>query len=162
MIQYIIPALTSLIDKLFPNPAEAEAAKLEMMKELNKAQQAEIEATSNIVIAEAKGETKIQKTWRPFVALGFCIITLFLLVNNLMLFPILKAFGYAITIIPIPPELWYVDMVCIGGYIQSRGSEKKALINSEKNWFDAFRYAMGGSLPQALVDKVNEFRKIGK
>ena len=150
MIQLIIPALTNLIDKLFPNPAEAEAAKLEMMKELNKAQALEIEAKAKVVVAEAQGESPAQRNWRPHLMYLFMLIIAF----NYIIAPLLVMCGLPLVALPIPGDMWVMLSIGIGGYIGGRSYEKSKALDNKK-YFDAIREVYG-AMSQQQVDVINK------
>jgi len=77
---------------------------------------------SNVVIAEIQGQSWIQRAWRP-VLMWVCI---FIVAWNYIINPILglnKA-------IEMPPELWKLLFIGVGGYITLRSGEK--IINNLK------------------------------
>lgn len=69
-----------------------------------------MELKSNIIVSEAKGESWIQRTWRPITMLTFlCLIC-----------------GHYLGLLafPIADQMWTLLQIGIGGYIASRGVEK--------------------------------------
>lgn len=65
---------------------------------------------ADIIMTEAKGESWLQKSWRPVTMLTFlCLITM-------------HYFG--ILAFPIADDMWKLLQIGIGGYIVSRGAEK--------------------------------------
>jgi hypothetical protein len=82
--------------------------------------QTEIERASDVIIAEAKGESFLQRNWRPILMLSFTAI----IVNNYILAPYLDAvFGSGIQL-TIPPDMWNLLKIGVGGYIVGRSAEK--------------------------------------
>jgi hypothetical protein len=78
------------------------------------------EMQSSVIIAEAKGESWIQKRWRP----GLMVLFGLIIFNNYVLNPYINAiFGISITM-PIPPEMWTLLKIGVGGYIGGRTVEK--------------------------------------
>ena len=75
MIAAIIPAITSLIgtaiDKAIPDKAQAEELKAKITLAAMKADHAELKAATDIILAEAKGESWLQRNWRPVLMLWF-------------------------------------------------------------------------------------------
>jgi len=71
---------------------------------------------SNVVIAEIQGQSWIQRAWRP-VLMWVCI---FIIAWNYIINPIL-GFNKAID---MPPELWKLLFIGVGGYITLRSGEK--------------------------------------
>ena len=97
MLQYI-PLLSKLIEKLFPDPVQAEKARAEMMTIMADAQAKEMEAKANVVVAEAQGESAAQRNWRPHLMYLF----MFILGFNYILAPLMTMFGIQIQTLPIP------------------------------------------------------------
>jgi len=77
---------------------------------------------SNVVIAEIQGQSWIQRAWRP-ILMWVCI---FIVAWNYIINPIL-GLNRAIN---MPPELWKLLFIGIGGYITLRSGEK--IINNLK------------------------------
>lgn len=149
MIQYI-PLFGKLIDKLFPNPEQAQRAKAEMMTIMADAQAKEMEAKSKVVVAEAKGESAVQRNWRPHLMYLF----MFILAFNYIIAPIMGMFGLTIETLPIPNDMWFLLTIGVGGYIGSRGFEKVARIKTNKDIYETLR-EYKGYLSQEDVDKIN-------
>ena len=72
-----------------------------------------VDKQSAIIIAEAKGESKIQRLWRPWSMVGIG--------SMIMLGTILGWFGINIS---VPPELWTLFQLGFTGYIVGRSGEK--------------------------------------
>jgi hypothetical protein len=125
-----VPVIGGLIDigktvakGIFGDKAEGRKFQHEfevaMLKEGSAILQIEINKQAEIISAEAHGD-KWQRRWRPTLMYA-CIA---IIVNNFILQPYLQAiFGWSVTL-TLPPELWKVMMIGIGGYIGSRGVEK--------------------------------------
>lgn len=137
----IVKPIASLIDKLHTSDdergrlrnalAETEAnvarkildyqAKvLELEAEVTRAQ-------TQAIVAEAQGESWLQRTWRPGMMVLFGIVV----ANNLVLAPYVKILSgvdlsLAITAGAVPDKVWSIIELGIGGYIASRGVEKVA------------------------------------
>ena len=76
---------------------------------------AELELTrkrSELIQAEAKGESWIQRNWRPVTALTFLVLI------------VLHHLG--VLSIAITDQMWDLLQIMIGGYVVSRGIEKAA------------------------------------
>lgn len=71
MIAAALPILGSIIDKIIPDKQAADKAKLELLKQQQSGELAELTAMQNIIVAEAKSEHVITATWRPIVMLTF-------------------------------------------------------------------------------------------
>jgi len=87
------------------------------------------EYKQKVLVAEAQGESGIQRSWRPITMLTF----VFIIFNNFVLAPYVMAFGGSVPTLEIPPGMWALLNVGIGGYIASRGVEKVFQIRNGKN-----------------------------
>lgn len=70
----IIPAIEFVgraIDKIFPNKEEAERLKAQIAIEAMKGDAKELESATKIIVAEASGESWLQRNWRPMLMLWF-------------------------------------------------------------------------------------------
>lgn len=70
----IVPALEFIgraIDKIFPNKEEAEKLKAQITLEAMKGDAKELDSATQIIIAEASGESWLQRNWRPVLMLWF-------------------------------------------------------------------------------------------
>ena len=98
--------------------------KLELLKELHEAEAKMMEAQAKTIVAEASSEHFLVAAWRPITMLVF----VFIIANNYIIAPYLLAFGYTIPTLDIPPDMWTLLTVGIGGYVASRGGEKMVKI----------------------------------
>jgi len=80
----------------------------------------EKELQANVVIAEAKGESWLQRNWRPLLMLC-CIIVV---ANNYIILPYLELFGVKGAVLSLPDNLWDLMKIGVGGYIVGRTGEK--------------------------------------
>ena len=78
------------------------------------------EAQSNIIVAEAKGQSWLQRNWRPLLMISITAI----LVNNYILFPYISMFTDKVTMLEFPGGLWTLLTTGVGGYIIGRSGEK--------------------------------------
>lgn len=120
MIGSIIGALGTVIDKIFPDADDAQKAKLKLLELEQSGELARITAAKEIVTAEAKGESWLQRNWRPLMMLAFILI----IVNNYILVPYLSAFGLLHVTLDLPPKMWSLLEIGVGGYVVGRTVEK--------------------------------------
>jgi len=74
----------------------------------------------DIIIAEAKGDSWLQRNWRPMLMCAFG----FIVVNNYIISPYLQAlFGFSVHL-DLPPAMWDLLKIGVGGYIVGRSVEK--------------------------------------
>ncbi len=80
----------------------------------------EINAQQNIIIAEATGGSWLQRNWRPgLMALFGAIVA-----NNYIVYPYLRLFWPEAPIMEIPPDMWALLKLGVGGYVVGRSAEK--------------------------------------
>lgn len=125
MLGLLVPAIASLIgkviDKAVPDAAQAAQLKAAMMDQINKMDLAELQGAVSIILAEAQG-TGLKANWRPITMLVFVAIV----ANNYIVAPYLQAFfGWSVTL-ALPPDLWALLKIGLGGYIVGRTAEKVA------------------------------------
>ena len=121
ILEVVTGPVTDLISEFVEDPDER--ARLEAQFQLALLQQEStlVSATRDIVVAEAQSESWIARNWRPITALTFTAI----LANNYILVPWLRAFGVeTIAVLDMPPELFTLLTVMIGGYVVGRSLEK--------------------------------------
>jgi hypothetical protein len=118
----IISSVLGIIDKIIPDPKQAAEAKLKLLELQQSGDLALVQASSQIVTAEAQSSSWLAANWRPLTALSFVTI----IVNNYIIYPYLKLFGLPGAMMEIPPDMWRLLDVMLGGYVVSRGFEKIA------------------------------------
>lgn len=150
LIPFIGP-ITRLLEQILPNKKAQDEAKLKMLEALHKAQSEEYKAKGAIITAEAKGESWLQRNWRPMT---MCIYGL-VVANNYIIAPYLGAFGIIIPTLKIAPEMWTLLTVGIGGYIGLRSGEKIAKEFNKKKFYESLRED-AGSLSQSQVKMLEE------
>lgn len=151
----LISPLSTLIERIFPDKEQQDKAKAEMMTIMYDAQAKEVEAKSKVVIAEATGESWMQRNWRPVLMFTFIA----LIINNYILLPYAKALGIPIQALQLPPEMWTLLTIGVGGYVVGRSGEKiyKSNFNHDA-YFNSMRDQYG-SLSQQDVDRMNKALK---
>jgi len=116
----LIKPVFSVIDKYIDNETERERLKAKIQEQLLRNNAAELKAASEIITAEARGESWLQRNWRPILMLTIVAIV----ANNYLLAPYVQAFGGVAVNLDLPPELFNLMTVGVGGYVVSRGAEK--------------------------------------
>lgn len=79
-----------------------------------------MEAQSNVIIAEAQGQSWLQRNWRPLLMLVIILIV----ANNYLLFPYASIFTEKVKILDLPDKLWTLMEIGVGGYLLGRTAEK--------------------------------------
>ena len=78
------------------------------------------DARSNVIMAEAQGQSWLQRNWRPLLMLVIiCIVA-----NNYILYPYLSIFTDKVRVLDLPDRLWQLMEIGVGGYILGRTAEK--------------------------------------
>jgi len=118
----LLPVLGTVLDRVIPDPEQARRARAEMSEILLAGELKELEAAANIILAEANGESWLQRNWRPILMMTFG----FIIANNYIIAPYMEAlFGFSV-VLEIPPAMWELLKLGIGGYILGRSGEKAA------------------------------------
>lgn len=117
-----IAAIGSVIGNFVQSPDEKAKAQLELTKvglefqakvmevELEYAKQA-----ASVINTEAGSSNWLASSWRPVLMLTFTYIVL----HNFVLAPV-----FHLTVVPIPPDMWDLLRIGIGGYVIGRSLEK--------------------------------------
>lgn len=111
----LAPILERTLDRVLPDTVEKDRVRAELQAALLE-NAAELERTAAAVImAEAQGESWLQRNWRPLLMVLFGVIV----ANNFLLVPL---FGTPTA--EIPPDMWDLLKLGVGGYVVGRSAEK--------------------------------------
>ncbi|MDX9862834.1 MAG: 3TM-type holin [Rhodospirillales bacterium] len=111
----LIGGLFSVIDKAVSDKDEAARIKARLQEMVLTGQMKEIEAAAAVIVAEARSESWIARSWRPLLMLLFGVI----IANNYLVVPL---FGTPAA--DIPPDMWDLLKLGVGGYVLGRSVEK--------------------------------------
>lgn len=120
MIGAILTFLGPVVDKFFDNQADKDKFKAELFSQLASNEAEIVKAQSQIITAEAKGESWLQRNWRPILMLSIVSIV----VNNYLIVPWANFLGTGAPVLELPSELFNLMTVGVGGYIVGRSGEK--------------------------------------
>ena len=82
----------------------------------------EISTAANIILAEAKSESWLARSWRPLLMM----VAIVIIANNYLLVPYANAlFDFGI-MLELPDALWTLLTIGVGGYTLGRSGEKVA------------------------------------
>jgi len=124
MIAALLPVVGEVIKRVLPDKDAQVKAQTELNTMLLDGSFKEFEKQADIIIAEAKSEHKITSQWRPITMLTFVAI----IANNYILAPYLQAmFGWSVAL-DIPPDMWDLLKLGLGGYMIGRSGEKIAQV----------------------------------
>ena len=109
-----IPLVGKLIDKLFPDAQSANQAKGKLAEMMLNGELEALAHQAGVISAEAKGESWLQRCWRPLVMLVFTALV------------VCRWMGWSAPDLSAEVELklFSIIQLGIGGYIASRGVEK--------------------------------------
>jgi hypothetical protein len=117
-----IEAIGGVLGKFIASPEDKLKAQLELTKiemELReKVLQADVEfakAGAGVITTEAGSGNWLAASWRPILMLTFTYIIL----HNFVLAPV-----FHLQVVPIPPDMWDLLRLGIGGYVIGRSAEK--------------------------------------
>jgi hypothetical protein len=111
----LLPAVTTILDKVLPDPKAAAEAKLKLFELQQAGALTELNKAAEVIVAEAQGNW-LQKSWRPILMLTFGA----LIVARWMgwVAPNLSEAEYI--------KLWDIIQLGLGGYVIGRSAEKVA------------------------------------
>jgi len=111
----LIGGVFGVIDKAVEDKDQAAQIKAKLQEMVLAGQMKEIEAAAQIIVAEAKGDSWLQRSWRPLLMCLFGVI----IANNYLVVPL---FGTPAA--DIPPDMWDLLKLGVGGYVLGRSVEK--------------------------------------
>lgn len=118
MLQFLpllAPILEKTLDRVLPDTVEKDKVRSELRLSLLE-NVAELERTAaNVIMAEANGESWLQRNWRPLLMLLFGVI----IANNFLIVPL-----FSTPKAEIPPDMWDLLKLGVGGYVMGRSAEK--------------------------------------
>jgi len=80
----------------------------------------QMKAQKDIIVAEATSSSWLARNWRPGIMALFGII----IFNNYILNPWLGAMFSVNVMMEIPPQMWQLLKIGLGGYVVGRSTEK--------------------------------------
>jgi len=111
----LLTGLLGVVDKAVEDKDQAAQIKARLNALALGGQMKELEAAAQIIVAEAQGESWLQRNWRPLLMVLFGAI----IANNYMLVPIFNT-----PAADIPPDMWDLLKLGVGGYVVGRTVEK--------------------------------------
>jgi len=121
-VKGLVSGVGGIIDDLHTSEEEKLEAKSKILAMASSFQTDLVKAQRDIVVSEAQGKSWLQRNWRPMTALTFLVI----IANNYIVVPYVLAFGARVPTLDIPPGMWALLNIMIGGYVAGRSVEKVA------------------------------------
>jgi len=119
---------SSLLDKFFPDKDEAAKAKIRLLELQQSGELVRLQTRAGIITAESNSEHFLVAAWRPITMLVF----VFIIANNYILYPYLSLFFEDAPKLELPPDMWDLLKIGIGGYTVGRTVEKAVKTHKEK------------------------------
>lgn len=157
----LLPVLSSLIERIFPDKAEQDQAKIELQKALNEAEAKMAEAQKDVITTEMS-QGGFASQWRSYLMI-ICIAIVgynWILVSFLNAF--LKPLGMPIDPVAVPTELWTLVTIGLGGYLgkETVSNFSQAKYGNDKKFYDILRQKVFKSgMTQEQVDALQEALK---
>lgn len=119
ILSAVLPIVGRVLDRVIPDSEARAKAELEIQTGLLNAESEIIKAAALVVRSEASGNW-LQRSWRPMLMILFGLI----IANNYVIVPYVLAFGMFVPSLDIPPGMWALLNVGVGGYVVGRSAEK--------------------------------------
>jgi hypothetical protein len=117
---FILPGIFKEVDKAIPDQDLGARLKASIQTAVLSADAQALQEQAGIVTAEAKGESWLQRNWRPLTMMVF----VFIVANNYIVAPYAQALSGTSVSLPTPPDLWALIKLGLGGYVVGRSAEK--------------------------------------
>lgn len=116
------------IDRAIPDQAEAARIKTEAMREILTSGQSALESQTKVILAEAQGESWLQRNWRPILMR----VIVGIVADNDRVAPWLALLGLVSVRLELPERMWDLMTLGVGGCIVGRSGEKMVRARAEK------------------------------
>ena len=134
IIGALIGLATEIAPRLFPDRDAQQKFIADFQSQLLAYDTKRLEAAASIIVAEAKGESWMQRNWRPCLMMTATSI----LGWNYLAQPLMvQIFGLDYLPLTLPDGLWDLLTVGVGGYVVGRTVEKagpQIAANMRKPW----------------------------
>lgn len=121
LIERIIGPVSDLLSEAIEDPDKRAELESRIRLSLLSHEASLVEASRDVVVAEAQSESWLARNWRPITMLSFVAI----LCNNFIIVPWLQAFGVeTVAVLDMPDAFFTLLTVGVGGYVVGRSLEK--------------------------------------
>ena len=124
----VIKGIFSTVDELVEDKDLAAELKNSLQARVMDMMKTEIESARDIIMAEANSDSFLAKNWRPITMLTFVTI----IANNYIIYPYLQLFFNSGAMLDIPPDMWGLLKIGLGGYVVGRSVEKGVQVWKDK------------------------------
>ena len=118
-----VAGVVQSVSNMFPNPEQKAAAQEALAQLYLNGQLQQMTQQAGVITAEANSANKLASSWRPMLMYVFMAI----IVNNYILAPYLQAMFHVGLTLSIPPDMWDLLKLGVGGYVVGRSIEKTAV-----------------------------------
>ena len=115
-----VKGLFGVIDQVVEDKDQAARLKAKLQEQALAGQLKELEAAASVIVAEAKGDSWLQRNWWPMLMCLFGLIV----ANNYIIAPYAALFFRVNLELSIPPDMWDLLKIGVGGYVVGRSAEK--------------------------------------
>lgn len=120
----VLEGVIGLVDQAVEDKDEANKLKAQLEQIFKNADLTkfveQIRAQKDIIVAEAQSESWLARNWRPGIMALFGII----IANNYIVHPWLSLMFDINVVMDIPPQMWQLLKIGLGGYVVGRSTEK--------------------------------------
>lgn len=120
ILKGIAGPIANAVTAKIQSKTERERMKAEIELAIVNFPQEKLKAAADIIVAEAQSQSWVTRSWRPIIMLLFGAI----IANNYILYPYLSLFFSDAPMLEIPPDMWDLLKIGIGGYIVGRSGEQ--------------------------------------
>ena len=124
VIGNLLNSALGIIDKSIEDKDLAQKLKHDIQAELLQKDysviEKELEERAKVIVSESTGQSWLQRNWRPLTM----TTVVYIIAHNYIFAPILKMFVPQMVTLAIPPDMWDLLKLGIGGYIVGRSAEK--------------------------------------
>jgi len=120
-ISAVASAVQSIVERVVPDPTAQIQAKAQLAQMYLNGDLQTLTSQAGVITAEANSSNKLTSSWRPMLMYLFMVIIAF----NYIISPIVSYFDPTLPIaLPIPPDMWSLIKLGVGGYVMGRSVEK--------------------------------------
>jgi hypothetical protein len=120
LLNVLAPILGDVLGKVIPDSDKRDEIERETKLALLSHADSLEKMRGEIVLAEANSSSWLTSAWRPLLMMVIVAIIAF----NYLLFPLVALFTGVAHSIFLPPELWNLLTIGVGGYVVGRSGEK--------------------------------------
>ena len=114
--------ISTAVTRIWPDKTKIAELDAELSKMAKSGELEVIASKFGVIQAEANSKRFITAAWRPITMLTFVAI----IANNYLLYPYLSLFWNQAPVLDIPPDMWGLLKIGLGGYVVGRSAEKIA------------------------------------